>query len=64
MTICATTNGFLLVDTHIHNDRGFIMAFSGASDRSDLENWLHRVCITDWDLKHDLNCDFAEVRFR
>ena len=22
MTICATTNGFLFVDTHIHNDRG------------------------------------------
>ena len=40
------------------------MAFSGALDRSDLENWLHRACINDWDLKHDLNCDFAAVRFR
>ena len=27
MRICATTNRFLLVDTHIHNDRGFIMAY-------------------------------------
>ena len=51
MTICATINGFLLVETHMHNDRGFIIAFSGARDRSDLENWLQRVCINDWGLR-------------
>ena len=29
MTIFVTSDGFLLVDTHINNDRGFIMVFLG-----------------------------------